>query len=155
LRRFITSIDTTASRTWRTMDAHLALEHGDTARALRRLEANALSPDRLEFAGDPGAVRTLAWADLLTRLGRRREAIEIYGYLDSLSARLAHPALHVRSFAERGALYQQLGDTAQAITMYERFIDAWEDADESLQPAVARARAAVAALRREPAGIER
>jgi hypothetical protein len=53
----------------------------------------------------------------------------------------------VRSFAERGALYQQLGERDKAIEYYERFIAAWEKADPKLQPLVERARQAVQAIR--------
>jgi len=152
---FIGAVDTSATRAWRTMDAHLALTRGDTARALRLVEQQLEPPDALEFRGAPGAVRAFAWADLLTQLGRPREAITVYGYLDSLSQRIAHPALQVRSFAERGLLYQRLGDTARALAMYDRFIDAWATADPALQPAVARARTIVAGLRGEAPAVER
>ena len=143
----IAAIDTTASRSWKAMDAHRALVAGDTARAVRRLEQYALRADSIEFRGEAGAVRAMAWADLLVQLGRLREAVTIYGFMDPFTQRLTHPALHVRSLAERGALYQRLGDTANAIAMYERFIQAWKDADLALQPAVDRARAAVDGLR--------
>jgi len=53
----------------------------------------------------------------------------------------------VRSYAERGALYQQLGEREKAIEYYERFIASWRDADPKLRPAVERARAAVQAIR--------
>ena len=79
-------------------------------------------------------------------LGEPREAIDIYGRLDSTSARLANPFLQVRSWAERGALYQQLGDRDKAIEMYEQFIAAWAGGDDVIQPQVERARSAVAAL---------
>jgi len=52
----------------------------------------------------------------------------------------------VRSFAERGALYQRLGDPEKAAEFYRKFIDAWKDADPGLQPMVDRARAALEAL---------
>jgi predicted RNA polymerase sigma factor len=55
----------------------------------------------------------------------------------------------VQSWAERGALLQQLGRTQEAITQYQRFIDAWDRADPGLQPLVERARRTVAALRGE------
>ena len=52
-------------------------------------------------------------------------------------------------------LYQQLGDTTNAIALYEKFIAAWEDGDAFVQPLVNRARAVVAALRNEAAPPER
>ena len=91
-------------------------------------------------------MRSFAWADLLVHLGEPAEAIEIYSRLDSTSARLAIPMLQVRSWAERGALYQQLGERDKAIEMYQLFIAAWSDGDDIVQPQVQRARDAVAAL---------
>ncbi len=154
LSRFLSSLDTTGSRTWRAMDAHLALARGDTARARMRVERHVQNADSLEFSGSPGGARAFAWADLLAQLGQADEAADIYAHLDSSGVRSSNTGLHVRSWAERGALYQHLGRTELAIEMYERFIDAWRGADSQLQPLVDRARDAVAALRgevREPA----
>jgi len=39
-----------------------------------------------------------------------------------------------------------VGDSAKSAEFYRKFIDAWKDADSSLQPMVDRARAALAAL---------
>lgn len=149
LSRFLARIDTTGSRTWATMDAHLALARGDTARANRRVRQQVDNADELEYEGNAGAVRAFGWADLLTQLGRLSDAVEIYGQLDSTRTALTPPALRIRSFAERGALYQQLGDADRAIEMYERFVEAWRRADAPLQPQVDRAREAIAALRGE------
>jgi len=153
LRRVLDVVDTTSSRSWRAIDAHLALARGDTARALRRYAE--VGPDSGEYAGGAGIARTVAWASVMAHVGRYREAIDLLGRLDSTAARLASPSSHVRSFAERGALYQRIGDTTHAIDMYERFITAWERGDDIVQPAVRRAREAVAALRGEPPPLER
>ena len=147
LSRFVAKAGAGESRTWQTMDAHLALARGDTAAAVRGAEERALGGDSVEFRGEFGTVRALAWADLLAQLGRLREAVMLYDLVDALGRRTTHPALHVRSLAERGALLQQLGDTTRAIAMYGRFIAAWENADDALQPTVDRARAAVAGMR--------
>ncbi len=146
LSRFLDNIDTTGFRTWRTMDAHLALARGDTAYALAQIDQHVRQADDLEFSGDPGGVRSFAWADLLVRVGDPATAIDVYGRLDSTRVRVGSPSLQVRSWAERGALYQQLGDRDKAIEMYQLFIDAWSDGDEVVQPQVERARSAVAAL---------
>ncbi|MCZ6755327.1 MAG: hypothetical protein O7E49_08445, partial [Gemmatimonadetes bacterium] len=146
LSRFLDNIDTTGFRTWRTMEAHLALARGDTAHALARVDSHVRQGDDLEFTGEPGGVRSFAWGDLLVRLGEPAEAIGIYGRLDSTRTRIANPSLQVRSWAERGALYQQLGDRDKAIEMYQLFIDAWSSGDDIVQPQVERARSAVAAL---------
>jgi tetratricopeptide (TPR) repeat protein len=55
----------------------------------------------------------------------------------------------IQSWAERGALYQQLGQRDAAIEMYEKLIDAWRDGDQHVQPSVERARQAVRVLRGE------
>jgi tetratricopeptide (TPR) repeat protein/TolB-like protein len=146
LSRFLGNVDTTGFRTWRTMDAHLALERGDTAYTLALIDRHVRQADDLEFTGNPGGVRSFAWADLLVRVGDPATAVDIYGRLDSTRARIGSPSLQVRSWAERGALYQQLGDRDKAIEMYQLFIDAWSDGDYIVQPQVERARSAVAAL---------
>ena len=128
------------------MDAHLALRRGDTTRALMRIDQQVRNADELEFSGNPGAVRAFAWGDLLTRLGLPREAVEVYGQLDTVRTRVEHPTLHVRSWAERGALYQQLGVPDSALMMYEAFVEAWSGGDPVVQPAVRRAQDAIDAL---------
>ncbi len=154
LVRLLQAIDTTGTRTWRVADAYLALARGDSARARLRVDRHVRNADDLEFMGEPGAGRAFLWADLLARLGDYEEAIEVYGYLDAADLRAEHPGLHVRSFAERAALSQQLGATDQAIEFYERFIAAWERGDEAVQPLVQRARDAIAALRGETRPVE-
>jgi serine/threonine-protein kinase len=141
-------VDTLRWGTWRVADAHLALARGDTARARMRVERHYRRPADDEFRGEPGVIRSFAWGDLLARLREPRPALEAYARLDSIEDRIQHPGLVVRSWAERGALYQQLGDVPQAIRYYERFIEAWQHADPELQPLVERARVAVATLRR-------
>jgi len=148
LSRFLTDIDTTGSRTWRTMTAHLALRRGDAVTARRRLDAHFRNRDSLEFAGEPGRRRLYAWADLLSQLGELRAAADAYELVEEIDT-FGGEALRARSWAELGALYQQLGEGDRAIEMYERFIAAWEDGDAEVQPAVDRARAEVARLRGE------
>jgi serine/threonine-protein kinase len=149
LVRFLGLVDTVGSATWRVADGLLALARGDTARAALRVDRHYRAPTPTEFAGEQGVTRAFAWGDLLTRLGEHRLALEAYGRLDSADQRVRHPGLLVRSWAERGALHQQLGEIPQAIEQYQRFVDAWEYADPELQPMVDRARSAVAALRGE------
>lgn len=147
LTRFLALADTTGSSTWRVAEALLALVRGDTARARMRVDRHFRQPSPTEFTGSPGIIRAFGWGDLLARLGEPRLAIDAYTQIDSNSARLSQPGLAVRSHAERGALYQLLGDVPRAIEHYERFITAWEYADSTLQPAVERAREAVRLLR--------
>jgi tetratricopeptide (TPR) repeat protein len=149
LTDFLALADTANSATWRVADAQLALARGDTARARMRVDRHYRRPADAEFSGEQGITRSYAWGDLLARLGEARLALEAYARLDTAELRVQHPGYLVRSWAERGALHQQLGEATQAIEQYERFIEAWKDADPELQPLVDRARQAVAALRGE------
>jgi tetratricopeptide (TPR) repeat protein/TolB-like protein/predicted Ser/Thr protein kinase len=144
---FLSLVDTTASATWRVTDAHFALARGDTARARMRVDRHYRQPAPAEFLGEQGIIRSFAWGDLLARLGEPRLAIEAFARLDSSDQRIQHAGYLVRSWAERGALYQGLGETPRAIEHYEKFIAAWERADTALQPLVDRARDAVASLK--------
>ncbi len=155
LARFIAQIDTSASRTWRPMLAHLALERGDTATARDRLATHFSNRDSLEIAGSPGAVRLFAWADLMARMGDAEQSAAAFELFESLAQLYSWPALHVRSWAERGAAYQLSGQDERAIEMYERFIAAWSGGDTMVQPYVDRARLAVAAIRGETEQFER
>ena len=155
LARFIAQVDTASSRTWRTMLAHLALERGDTGTARASANAHFHNRDSVEITPDAGTVRLFAWADLMVRLGDTEGAVAAYELFDADRRPGSWPGLHVRSWAERGALYQELDERELAIEMYERFIAAWENSDYTVQPLVDRARTAVAALQGELAGEER
>jgi serine/threonine protein kinase/tetratricopeptide (TPR) repeat protein len=155
LARFIAQIDTSQSRTWRTMLAHLAFERGDSATARARLEAHFQNRDSVEIAPEPGTVRLFAWADLMARLGDTEEAARAFELFDTYVQPGGWPVLHVRSWAERGAVYQLLEEEEKAIEMYERFVAAWDGGDEMVQPHVSRARLAVATLRGETRQPER
>jgi tetratricopeptide (TPR) repeat protein/TolB-like protein len=132
--------------------AELALDRGDTAAARRRaLAAIRGTPTGMVDARrvPAGAARlpwSVGWGDVLARVGLLEDAAVVYGYADSAPTPVALPGLLVRSWAERAALMQQLGQTGEAARLYERFIDAWQHADPSLQPMVERARRAVEAL---------
>ncbi|HEX7122015.1 MAG TPA: hypothetical protein VF178_06550, partial [Gemmatimonadaceae bacterium] len=133
--------------TWRVADALLALARGDTARARMRVDRHFRQASQTELAGSPGIIRAFGWGDLLARLGEPRLAIDAYASIDTNGVRQSQPGFAVRSHAERGALYQLLGDVPRAIEHYEQFIKAWQHADPPLQPAVERAREAVRLLR--------
>ncbi len=149
LAQLVVTTDTVNSLTRRVASAHLALARGDTAAARAWVDRYYRHPAAGEFAGEPGVIRAFAWGDLLARLNEPRAALEAYSHLDTAEQRVQHPGFVVRSWAERGALHQQLGETAEAIREHERFIAAWQHADPELQPLVDRAKAAVAALRGE------
>ena len=131
-----------------------ALQRGDTSAARRAAHA-AFPAARSRWATTDLRDRAevfevlYLWGRLFTALGDRLQAVEAYTLLDSVPPRAQEQSLQVGSWAERGALYQALGDTARAIEMYEKFIDVWREADPELQPLVARARRAVAALKGE------
>ncbi len=155
LTRFLELTDTTGSSTWRVARAQLALDRGDTAEARARAGGVLRSTPPNEFVGEYGLVRAVAWADVLARLGQLAEAADMLARVDSLPPTVGGAGLIVRSWAERGALLQRLGRTAEAIEQYERFIDAWADADPVLQPLVERARRTAAALKGEIGEVRR
>src|SRR5207244_11671527 len=132
-------VDTSAWVTWHVADAHLALARGDTAHARMRVERHYRAAGDAEFTGFEGGIRSFAWGDLLARLREPRLAIEAYAHLDRLDDHINNAGFVVRSWVERAAVYQQVGDAPQAIRYYERFIEAWQYADPELQPFVERA----------------
>jgi tetratricopeptide (TPR) repeat protein len=85
----------------------------------------------------------------LAELGEARLAIEAFARIDSSDAQIQRPGLVVRSYAERGEMYQQLGDMQKAVEYYDKFIAAWSNADSDLQPQVDRVRKARAAAKGE------
>jgi tetratricopeptide (TPR) repeat protein len=115
LTRFMSQVDTGSSRTWRAARAHLMLERGDSAGAREILNTRYHSRDSLELSGEAGAVRLFAWANLMARMGDFEQAVDTYAKFDTDVRPGAWPGLHVRSWAERGALYQELGDRESAI----------------------------------------
>lgn len=149
LGRFLAQIDTTSSRTWRVMEGHLALERGDSIAARARVDAHFRNRDEVELRGDPGAVRLFGWADLLARLGELEAATEAFALFDTDVRELNSAPLNVRSWAERGALYEELGDQERAIEMYARFVRNWSEGDELVQPSVQEARNRLTELRGE------
>ncbi|HEY9228451.1 MAG TPA: tetratricopeptide repeat protein, partial [Gemmatimonadaceae bacterium] len=107
----------------------------------------ARQPDLPSGGADWRSIHAYALGDLHARLGEPRAAITAFAALDTAKGRVQHAGLLVRSYAERGALYQQVGERDKAIEYYERFIAAWRDADPKLRPMVDRARDAVQAIR--------
>lgn len=86
-------------------------------------------------------IPSLSWrglwrGDVLRELGRLEEAEGWY------LASWWHPLAHQRL----GRLYEEMDRPGEAAAAYERFVAAWEDADEPLQPRVEEARERVAAL---------
>ncbi|HUF30539.1 MAG TPA: hypothetical protein VMM77_07715 [Gemmatimonadaceae bacterium] len=140
---------------WPSALAVLAVERGDTAHARQLVERHARLDEALPDPTTPLREEALAtkydWADILAGLGERRRALAVYETLDTAHHTLVEPTmtslLHVLSFAERALLHEQLGERERAIELYEKFAEAWQDADSELQPMVRRAREAAARLR--------
>ena len=138
--------------------ALLAVARGEREEARRLLERYLASREPISAARTPGREQAIseryAWADVMAALGEHRRALREYETLDTLRLQLAdwEPAhlWRVMGFAERATLHERLGETRQAIALYEKFADAWQDADPELQPVVRRAREAAARLRDEP-----
>jgi serine/threonine-protein kinase len=137
--------------------ALLLIVRGDEGEARRLLERHGASPERIPafrtYRREEAILNRYAWADVLAALGEQRRALAEYEMLDTIPLQLADwEPLHVSrvmAFAERAALHEELGERTQAIALYERFADAWRDADPELQPMVRRAREAAARLRGE------
>jgi tetratricopeptide (TPR) repeat protein len=128
-------LDYTERDTWSSARAQLALARGDTARARALLAGHTEPGSVTTFASPEDFIETYAWADLESRLGEPSAALETYQRLDN-AVRSFGPegtevtGLLIRSWAERGALYQRLGDRDKAIEMYQKFIDAWREGGE-------------------------
>ena len=75
-------------------------------------------------------------------LGRPDDAARHYARLDSIDVESSNWALVSRSFARRGEVAAQVGDTAAARRHYDTFIGLWKDADAPLQAEVQAARRA-------------
>ncbi len=137
--------------------ALLALARGDSGSA-RRLLREHFDPRTADPAAwtYEDAVAAWAWATLLERLGRIADAVDVYAMFERTRFTRQYGAeVVVRSWAQRGALYRELGDRGKAIEMYEKFIDALSEGDASVQDVVDRARRAIAALKGETAGVQR
>ena len=86
-------------------------------------------------------------AIVLERMGRFGEAITIWETVRDYPIMILEPGFE-RAVARRrlGPLHEANGDTTSAIAAYQEFANAWTDADVTLQPQVAEARAQIAAL---------
>ncbi len=137
------------------MRGHLALARGDTAaaRTLGNRVASQLPQDPKTWNAE-NAVVAYSWADLIASMGRARGALDVYAKLDSVNFTSKANWL-VRSWAERAAIHQALGETQDAIGLYQQVLDVLQNADERHQPFVQRIEAALAAARGEGGTVER
>jgi tetratricopeptide (TPR) repeat protein len=132
---------------WGSLRALASLERGDSAGAWRA--AQDFLRERRPPATGREVVELYTWGTVLARLGRLEDAARTYEGIDSARVWDASGGQRVRAWAERGALYQALGDANRAIDMYERVVDALKNADGTMQPFADRARQALAVLRGE------
>jgi tetratricopeptide (TPR) repeat protein/predicted Ser/Thr protein kinase len=134
------------------LNALEALSRGDTA-AARTIAEGFTHPDslgtaRFGFAG----LRAYGRAEVLAAVGNTEWAI---GYLEALdparfnAQSLAEPgfAVYSRSFLTRGALYERVGRTADAIKAYEEFLTRTTLGDAAIEPQRRLARSALQRLR--------
>ncbi len=132
------------------VQAHFALVRGDTAAAERAATAFARGDT---LTGRNMGVMALE-ADVLVALGDLRGAASTY---EAMSPRLLSTgsglfldpgwAVYARSFADRGAVYEALGDQGAALRAYDEFAARWANADPPLQAQLRLARSRAAALR--------
>jgi tetratricopeptide (TPR) repeat protein len=97
------------------------------------------------------AVHLFALGVAAQALGRTEDAARHYARLDSIDVESSNWALVSRSFARRGEVAAQLGDTAAARRHYDAFIGLWKDADAPLQAEVQAIRRAREELDQPPA----
>jgi eukaryotic-like serine/threonine-protein kinase len=142
-RRSHPSVEALRIRLLGTMaSGYLALLRGDSAAALRRLEA---MPDTLCLASDYDANcfhAKLTLAQLLAARGEDRRAADL---LDTWRWTGGGPSF-VLATLELGRLYERSGERRRAIECY-RFVTAvWHRPDEALQPYVTEGREALQSL---------
>ncbi len=124
--------------------AYLALARRDTLGALRMFETLPVWPYRY-FS----YYEQLTRAQILARLGRDREAADLFDHMP-FARQWSPPADAIVVELERGRVHERLGNRETAIRAYSLVVDAWGDADPVLQPLVDEARMALARLVGEP-----
>jgi hypothetical protein len=137
-------------RRFETVQARLLFAQGRTTNAITSLRATVAAP---EVGFDCTNCDVIALAEILDAAGQADSAIA--RYQDIVQNRAIFPpfrsimALYVpRSHERVGQLYDELGDTTNAVAHHQAFVDLWQDADPELQPRVQAAREAIARLSR-------
>ncbi len=136
--------DSAAARKWRRVwgtDSLLSLDAAAMAAAGDRTAAQGIY-SRAERDTTSDAVHFFALGVAAQALGRPDDAARHYARLDSIDVESSNWALVSRSFARRGEVAAQVGDTAAARRHYDTFIGLWKDADAPLQAEVQAARRA-------------
>ena len=126
----------------------VALSSEDAEAAINLLEGAALtaSPtDHFRSFLYGRSLHRMLRADALARLGRYQEAV---GWYSTVPGPLFPDKNYIAvSRHQRAEILTQLGDLAQAIAHYSKFIDMWAEADAEQQPLVTAARQRIAQLR--------
>ncbi|MGD8869502.1 MAG: BTAD domain-containing putative transcriptional regulator, partial [Gemmatimonadales bacterium] len=124
-----------------------AAEWGEWEEALARLAEAELKADPWAGMKDsPFSERPLGRflrAEALLRLGREQEALSWYstlGWVARESVWVAQVQLR------QGEIYERLGDAAEAVRHYRRFVARWREADPEYQPLVYDVKARIARL---------
>ncbi|HXO86079.1 MAG TPA: hypothetical protein VN803_11210, partial [Gemmatimonadales bacterium] len=125
--------------------AYLALARGDSAEALRLFDT---APDTAAFGGNQ--IDNLVHAQLLAARGRPTEAAALLeqppvGFNPGVSV------IEILRALERGRVNERLGNRARALEGYGRVVQAWRNADSTLQPFVEEAQLGLARLSGEKA----
>jgi tetratricopeptide (TPR) repeat protein len=139
------------------LQALVALETGDSARAqalareFKRADSSQLiAPQHDIFA-------PFVEAEVLERLGDVPGALAIYESLDPRRYNVVGVdprwPLYVRSFLWRGQLYERIGDRGRAEASYTQFLEAWREADPTLQRQVQYARDRIRRLHDTPEAV--
>jgi tetratricopeptide (TPR) repeat protein len=119
----------------RSLRARLALERGRPARALAALEDARW--ERAAGRSVAEASDRFLRAELLRQLGRVDEAI---GWYRSIAERSSYELVYLAPAQLRLAqIYDQRGESAQAVRHYRRFRELWRDPEPEMQPMVAEA----------------
>ena len=136
----------------RDIRARVALHSGDPEEAWRQLEQNVYEIEEVMDFQDATASmvhsRALT-AAVLMRLNRDEDAL---GWLAGLSDGVlpVNPVFESAflgfSFVRRAQIYDRSGDSENAVKFYSRFIDLWEQADESVSNHVDDARSRLEVL---------
>jgi tetratricopeptide (TPR) repeat protein len=128
--------------------AHMHRRAGRRTEALEMLE-QAPRPDWFgDLVAMPAYTRhheRYARAELLLEMGRLREALAWYSTFAEHSV-YDLPYLAPSHF-RRAEIHERLGERAQAITHYERFVELWRDCDPELRPRVSDGERRLATLR--------
>ena len=124
-----------------------AAQQGRDSQALATLQRMTMRTSwHYQQVASPMHLRPLARflrGEMLFRLGRYQEALGWYWF-----AVLSRPEVvfQAPSFLRRGEIYERMGNPAQAVREYRRFVARWRDADERYRPLVHDVEARIARL---------